>query len=78
MQRVFRNPYSGFKGTVTIEVNNGKYSNYVCRDEMDNVQSNMYQHRYTHDHLEELITKSLRTGWWVEVIDPDLVVAEGL
>ena len=34
MQRVFRNPYSGFKGTVTIEVNNGKYSNYVCRDEM--------------------------------------------
>ena len=76
MQRVFRSPDHTFTGTVTIDVNDGQYSNYMYRHGAGEKPST--PHRYTHLELEKMIIKYVRTRWWVEDVDPDLMVAEGL
>lgn len=79
MQRVFKHPRGDFSGIVTIDLNNGQYSNYTYhRAEGEPGCANVRQQAYTHGYLEHLITKYVGSGWWVEDIDPDLIVAEGL
>ena len=77
MQRVFRSPSNLFDGVVTIDVNDGQYSNFVYHNQFGPHVS-ARQQKYTHNHLAEIITRYVRVGWWVEDIDPDLIVAEGL